>query len=99
MRSDGSYPGYVLERIEVEHYRSLREVAIHLGAVTVVTGRNGTGKSNLYNALRLLEAGARGTLSATLLAEGGMPSALWAGDRSGGPVRASTRAPWLLSYP
>lgn len=75
----------------MEHYRSLQQVAIDLGAVTVVTGRNGTGKSNLYNALRLLEAGARGTLSATLLAEGGMPSALWAGDKSGGPVRMRLR--------
>jgi predicted ATPase len=77
----------LLERVEIERYRSLRHVTIDLGQITVVTGRNGTGKSNLYNALRLLQAGAQGTFSSTLLAEGGMPSALWAGDRANGPVQ------------
>ncbi len=77
----------MLERIEIENYRSLRKVSLELGRITVVTGRNGTGKSNLYNALRLLQAAAEATLSATILAEGGMPSALWAGPRNKGSVR------------
>ena len=42
--------------LAVAHYRSLRELVVPLGRLTVVTGANGTGKSSLYRALRLLAA-------------------------------------------
>ena len=77
----------MLERIFVENYRSLRSVLIELDQLTVVTGSNGSGKSNLYQALGLLQAAAVGRFKQTLLEEGGMPSALWAGPRRRGPVR------------
>lgn len=77
----------MLRRLRVTNYRSLRDVTIELGQLTIVTGPNGSGKSNLYKALRLLQAAAQGQLSASLLSEGGMPSALWAGARGKGPVR------------
>ena len=78
----------LLKRIEIERYRSLRDVSLDLGRLTVVVGKNGSGKSNLYRALGLLQAAADGRFGRTLLAEGGMPSALYAGDRrSTKPVR------------
>jgi predicted ATPase len=71
----------------VRNYRSLRNVDIDTERLTVVVGANGSGKSNLYRAIGLLSAAADGRLASTLLAEGGMPSALHAGSRSVGPVR------------
>jgi predicted ATPase len=65
----------------VEGYRSIRSLRLSLTPVTVVVGANGSGKTNLYRALRLLSAAAEGTLARSLAAEGGMPSVLWAGSR------------------
>jgi predicted ATPase len=61
-------------------YRSLVDLRLSLGDLTVVLGENGTGKTNIYRSLRLLQRGAEGRLSRTLLDEGGMPSAMWAGE-------------------
>jgi predicted ATPase len=38
----------------VANYRSLRDMVLPLGARNVVSGDKGSGKSNLYRALRLL---------------------------------------------
>jgi predicted ATPase len=65
----------------VEGYRSIRSLRLSLTPVTVVVGANGSGKTNLYRALRLLSAAAEGTLARSLADEGGMPSVLWAGSR------------------
>src|ERR1700751_4794269 len=81
-----------LKRLWVQNYRSLRDVALEPGQLTVVIGENGSGKTNLYRALRLLSRGAEGRLATTLLEEGGMPSILFAGDRQprrGEPVRTT----------
>ncbi|TDP45065.1 AAA family ATPase [Zavarzinia compransoris] len=69
----------MIRRFRIRNYRSLRDVEIAPAGLTVVTGANGAGKSNLYRALTLAAAAARGQLAPTLMAEGGMPSALWAG--------------------
>lgn len=60
---------------------------LELGSLTVVLGANGIGKTNLYRGLSLAAAAASGTLAAQLVAEGGMPSVLWAGERKRGPRR------------
>lgn len=44
-------------------YRSLRELRIAVGPLTAITGGNGTGKSNVYRALRLLVDAANGELA------------------------------------
>ncbi|WP_324190128.1 AAA family ATPase [Nocardia farcinica] len=44
----------MLTTLSVANYRSLRELVVPLGELTVITGTNGAGKSNLYRALRLL---------------------------------------------
>jgi predicted ATPase len=86
----------VLTTLAVENYRSLRDLVLPLSRLTVVTGANGSGKSSLYRALRLLADAARDGAVAALAREGGLPSALWAGPetvvRDGrAPVRATRR--------
>jgi predicted ATPase len=76
----------MIRTVAIEGYRSLRDVVIPLDRLTVVTGANGSGKSNLYRGLRLLAALVREGAISTLAAEGGMRSALYAGQRSGGRV-------------
>ena len=64
-------------------------MVLPLGRLNVVTGANGTGKSNLYKGLRLLADTARGAVIASLAREGGFKSSRWAGQRV--PVRGSRR--------
>jgi len=71
----------MLTRLEICGYRSLERVRLPLSPLTVVTGTNGSGKSNLYRSLALLARGARGELARALAEDGGMPSALWSGPR------------------
>jgi predicted ATPase len=78
----------VITALAVENYRSLRRLVLPLGRLNVVTGANGTGKSSLYRALRLLADSARNGAVAALAREGGLPSTLWAGpEHLGGSVR------------
>jgi predicted ATPase len=81
----------VIATLAVENYRSLRHLVVPLTPLTVVTGANGTGKSNLYRALRLLADAARNGAVAALAREGGLPSTLWAGPETiGRAVREGT---------
>ncbi|MFJ6938431.1 AAA family ATPase [Streptomyces sp. NPDC101132] len=82
----------MITTLAVENYRSLRRLVVPLGRLTVVTGANGTGKSSLYRALRLLADSARGGAVAALAREGGLPSTLWAGpETSPGALRRGDR--------
>ena len=72
----------MIATLAVENYRSLRHLIVSLGPLTVVTGANGTGKSSLYRALRLLSDAARNGAVAALAREGGLPSTLWAGPET-----------------
>ncbi|WP_422769951.1 AAA family ATPase [Plantactinospora sp. WMMC1484] len=79
----------MISTLAVQNYRSLRSLVLELGRLTVVTGANGTGKSSLYRALRLLADSARNGAVAALAREGGLPSTLWAGPETiGRAVRA-----------
>ncbi|ACQ80532.1 ATPase [Beutenbergia cavernae DSM 12333] len=69
----------MIETLAVEGYRSLRDVVVPLGRLTVVTGANGTGKSSLYRAMRLLADAGSGDLIASLARSGGLDSVRWAG--------------------
>jgi predicted ATPase len=44
----------MIESLHIRGYRSLELVRLPLAPLTVVTGANGTGKSNLYRCLQLL---------------------------------------------
>lgn len=78
----------MLHTLAVTNYRSLRELVLPLDQLNLITGANGSGKSNLYRGLRLLAATAQGSATATIAAEGGLESVLWAGpERFGSAVR------------
>jgi predicted ATPase len=69
----------LIQTLAISGYRSLRELMLPLGRLTVITGANGSGKSSLYRALRLLGDAAQNQVVASLAREGGLPSTLWAG--------------------
>jgi predicted ATPase len=69
----------MLTTIAIANYRSLRNLVVPLRRLNVVTGANGSGKSSLYRALRLLGDTAQGRVVSSLARECGLPSTLWAG--------------------
>lgn len=79
----------------VKGYRSIQSLSLSLDSLNIVTGPNGCGKSNLYNALYLLAKSVEGNLAKTLAMEGGMPSVLWAGARR--PTEAKNPVRMTLS--
>jgi predicted ATPase len=81
----------VIRTLAFAGYRSLRDVQLSVGRLTVITGGNGAGKSNVYRALRLLVDAAEGNLGRALAREGGMPSAMWAGGDRPKAVGAGLR--------
>lgn len=66
----------------VSGYRSLRELALPMERLNIVTGPNGSGKSSFYKALRLLADTAQGRIIGSLAVEGGLQSTLWAGPET-----------------
>src|ERR1700681_3304763 len=72
----------MITSLAISGYRSLREVRVTLSALNVVTGANGSGKSSLYRALKLLADIAQGQIIQSLAAEGGLESTLCAGPEA-----------------
>jgi predicted ATPase len=90
----------MLLTLAVSGYRSLRDIVIPLERLNVITGANGSGKSNVYRALRLLAETAQGGVVPSLAREGGLQSTLWAGpekfsramERGEAPVQGTARS-------
>ncbi|MBO0677408.1 AAA family ATPase [Mycolicibacterium sp. S2-37] len=82
----------MLQTVAIRGYRSLRDVVLPLRRLTVVTGANGSGKSSLYRALRLLADCGRGEVIGSLAREGGLQSVLWAGPEQVAGVRRTGQA-------
>lgn len=74
-----------LTAVEIIGYRSIRKIRFPVRQLTVLVGGNGTGKTNLYRSLELLQAAARGTLADEIAREGGLASIFWAGGRNLSP--------------
>lgn len=72
----------MIATLAIANYRSLRNVVVPLGALNLVSGENGSGKSSLYRALRLLADAAQGGVVSSLAREGGLSSTLWAGPEN-----------------
>ena len=66
----------MIQTLAIANYRSLRQLVVGLGSLNVITGANGSGKTSLYRALRLLADTAQGGVIATLAREGGLDSTL-----------------------
>src|SRR3954469_12132183 len=72
----------MIQAFAVKNYRTLRDFVVSLNSLNLVTGANGSGKSNLYRALRLLADAAQGGIVGSLAREGGLASTLWAGPET-----------------
>src|SRR5689334_6306700 len=72
----------MLKTVAIANYRSLRHIVTPLQKLNVLSGANGSGKSNFYRALRLLADTAQGRVIPSLAREGGLQSTLWAGPES-----------------
>lgn len=72
----------MIHTLAVSGYRSIRDLVVPLEKLTVITGANGSGKSSLYRAIRLLADVAQGNVVAALAHEGGLESTLWAGPET-----------------
>jgi predicted ATPase len=83
----------MMRTVAVQGYRSLRELILPLGQLSVITGANGSGKSSVYRSLRLLADVAQNAVVASLAREGGLPSTFWAGPETiARSVRQGTHA-------
>jgi predicted ATPase len=72
----------MIRTVAVQGYRSLRELVLPLGRLTMITGANGSGKSSVYRSLRLLADVAQNAVVSSLAREGGLPSTYWAGPET-----------------
>lgn len=72
----------MIHTVAISGYRSLRDIVIPIGQLTVVTGSNGTGKSSVYKSLRLLAEIADDRAIRSIAREGGFKSVLWAGPET-----------------
>ena len=70
----------MIQSIRTSGYRSLRDLRLRLGRVTLLSGANGVGKTNIYRALHLVSSMARGEFAEAVAREGGMRSLLWTGN-------------------
>jgi predicted ATPase len=83
----------MMTTLAISGYRSLRDIRVRLSRLTIVTGANGSGKSSLYRALRLLADIAQGRIIQSLATEGGLQSTLWAGPESFSRAMKAGRQP------
>jgi predicted ATPase len=72
----------MIRTLAVSGYRSVRDLVLPLTGLDVVTGANGSGKSNVYRALRLVSDMAQGGAVGALAREGGLEAVLWAGPEA-----------------
>ena len=72
----------MIHTVAVQGYRSLRDLLLPLGQLSVITDENGSGKSSAYRSLRLLADAALNSVVPSLAREGGLPSTFWAGPET-----------------
>lgn len=79
-------------QLDIQGFRSLKNVTWRPGDLNVVIGPNGSGKSNLLRMLELISAAAQGKLSDYVQAEGGFGAIVWDGQAPQIVIRLTTSA-------
>jgi predicted ATPase len=64
----------MITRVQVKNYRSLADVDVALGPLTILVGRNGAGKSTFLDVLRFVRDALRHGLEDAIVARHGTPS-------------------------
>ncbi len=72
----------MIQTVAIHGYRSLRDLVLPLGQLSVITGANGSGKSSVYRSLHLLADVAQNAVVPSLAREGGLSSTFWAGSEA-----------------
>ncbi len=71
-----------IKKLDIEGFRSLRNVSWTPGNLNVIIGPNGTGKSNVLRFLELISISAQGKLGRYIQSSGGMEPIVWDGIAS-----------------
>lgn len=72
----------MLKEISIECYRSIQSLTLEFSLLNIITGHNGSGKSNTYQALQLIQDAAHGNFADKVVQEGGISSLMWAGEKA-----------------
>jgi predicted ATPase len=88
----------MINELHIAGYRSIRDLHLPLKSLNVLTGHNGSGKSNLYNSVFLLAKTASGGFARAIAEEGGMDSLLWAGPRKSRSRSSSRLEPIRVTF-
>ena len=88
----------MLDKLSVRTFKSLDDVTVDLGLVSVFIGANGSGKSNLLGALGILSAAADGKVDDQALLARGVRPGLPVLYKSAFPVRSGKRIPPHLHF-
>lgn len=84
-----------LLELEVQNFRSLRQVSIPLGPLNVLVGPNGVGKSNLLDVFRFLADIIQSDIEPALEGRGGFEStAFRGGSRAPSNIRIRLKSTW-----
>jgi predicted ATPase len=83
-------------RLDINGFRSLKDVSWTPGDLNVVIGPNATGKSNLLRILELISVSAQGRLGKYIQNSGGMEPLVWDGSLKG--IQFSLKASPLYPY-
>lgn len=73
-----------LKKIEVQNFKSIRELDLELGDLNILIGANGAGKSNFVTFFKMLEAVSTERLAAYAALESGTPGFFFYGNRDCG---------------
>lgn len=66
--------------LNIQGYRSLKDISWKPGKLNVLIGPNGSGKSNLLRCLELISVAAKGNLGKYIQSIGGMEPLVWDGE-------------------
>lgn len=65
-----------LKKLSIRNYKSIAECDVELGSLTLLVGRNGSGKSNFLDALRFVSESLETSVDHAIRSRGGSP---WSG--------------------
>ena len=80
-------------QLDIEGFRSLKNVSWKPGDLNVIIGPNGSGKSNLLRMLELISAAAQGKLGRSVQSAGGIGALVWDGRAKNISFQVTTSPP------